>query len=84
MCEEECNKGKFLHDVVELPKRSEKPRKAGLTMLIVKPALEGIPGPIRIYHDYVDKVKYTVQALWVDEEVMAKNIRAYRDLNPSS
>ncbi len=72
--------GKFLHDILDLPKRSEKPRKTGTTMLIVSPTLEGIPAPIKLYSDYVDKVKYTVQCLWVDEEVMAKNIRAYREL----
>lgn len=73
--------GKFLHDILDLPTRSEKPRKKGLTMLAVSPTLENIPAPLRLYSDYVDKIKYTVQCLWVDEEVMAKNIRAYRDLN---
>jgi len=72
--------GKFLHDVLDLPQRSEKPRKSGLTIVIVPPLWEGVPGPIRLYRDYVDKVKFTVQCLWVDEETMAKNIRGYRDL----
>lgn len=72
--------GKFLQDILDIPKRAEKPRKTGLTMVVVSPSLEGVPGPIRLYGDYVDTVKYTIPCLWVDEEVMAKNIRGYREL----
>jgi phosphosulfolactate synthase len=72
--------GKFLHDVLELPERSQKPRKSGLTILIVPPSSEGVPAPVKALADYVDKVKFTVQCLWVEEDLMARNIKEYRDL----
>ena len=73
--------GKFLQDVLDIPKRSEKPRKTGRTVVEVSAISEGVPVQIKLLRDCVDSVKFLVHCLWVDEEVMVKTIRGYRELN---
>ena len=73
---------KFLNDIVNLPTRPGKPRKTGLTAVMLdSPWLDG-PLPImKIWAEYVDIVKFTIPNLWIDEDIVAKNIKGYRDLN---
>jgi phosphosulfolactate synthase len=73
--------GKFLQDVLDIPKRSEKPRKTGRTVVEVSAISEGVPVQIKLLRDCVDSVKFLVHCLWVDEELMVKSIRGYRELN---
>lgn len=73
--------GKFLNDVVDVPQRPAKPRKVGLTMVIAPPSPEGPSATMRLWAEYVDCVKFTVQCLFVDEDVMMRNIRGYLDLD---
>lgn len=71
---------RMMHDVLELPQRSEKPRTKGLTMAVDR-AWIGVNFPIvQAYKDYIDLVKSTAQCLWVDEKVIRKNISGYRDM----
>ncbi|HWG03790.1 MAG TPA: phosphosulfolactate synthase [Beijerinckiaceae bacterium] len=75
--------GLFMHDVLDLAKRSAKPRKTGLTMVIDRAWL-GAHSDVGIaYSDYIDLAKSTAQCLWVDEEIVLKNIRTYRERGTS-
>ncbi len=75
--------GLFMHDVLDLAKRSAKPRKNGLTMVIDRAWL-GANSDVGIaYADYIDLAKSTAQCLWVDEEIVLKNIRTYRERGTS-
>ncbi len=72
---------KFLSDIIDAPTRAGKPRKTGLTMVILKPLPEGVSPRLRLWAEFVDVVKFTIQCLWTDEDVMVRNIRGCRDLN---
>lgn len=72
--------GKLMHDVLELPRRSEKPRKKGLTMILDRGWLSATSPLVAAFHDYADIVKSTAQCLLVDEDLIRKNIQIYRDL----
>jgi phosphosulfolactate synthase len=73
---------KFLSDVIDAPKRAGKPRKTGLTMVVINtPWIDGPLPLLRIWAEYVDLVKFTIPNLWADEEIVVKNIKGYRDLN---
>ena len=70
---------RLMHDVLDLPQRAEKPRKKGLTM-VIDIAWFGATSPlVAAYKDYVDCVKSTARCLWVDEDLIRKNIKTYRD-----
>ena len=70
---------RLMHDVLDLPQRAEKPRKKGLTM-VIDIAWFGASSPlVAAYKDYVDCVKSTARCLWVDEDLIRKNIKTYRD-----
>jgi phosphosulfolactate synthase len=70
---------RLMHDVLDLPQRAEKPRKKGLTM-VIDIAWFGATSPlVAAYKDYVDCVKSTARCLWVDEDLIRKNIKIYRD-----
>ena len=71
--------GKMMHDFLELPQRSPKPRKKGLTM-VIDIAWFGASSPmVAGYKEYIDCVKSTARCLWVDEDIVRANIKAYRD-----
>jgi phosphosulfolactate synthase len=68
-----------MHDILDLPRRSEKPRKKGLTM-VIDIAWFGATSPlVAAYKDYIDCVKSTARCLWVDEDLIRRNIQIYRD-----
>jgi phosphosulfolactate synthase len=68
-----------MHDILDLPQRAEKPRKKGLTM-VIDIAWFGATSPlVAAYKDYIDCVKSTARCLWVDEDLIRKNIKIYRD-----
>lgn len=70
---------RLMHDVLELPERAEKPRNKGLTM-VIDIAWFGVSSPlVAAYKDYIDCVKSTARCLWVDEDLIRKNIKTYRD-----
>jgi phosphosulfolactate synthase len=70
---------RMMHDILDLPQRAEKPRKKGLTM-VIDIAWFGATSPlVAAYKDYVDCVKSTARCLWVDEDLIRKNIKIYRD-----
>ena len=70
---------RLMHDILELPERSEKPRKKGLTM-VIDIAWFGATSPlVAAYKDYIDCVKSTARCLWVDEDLIRRNIQTYRD-----
>ena len=70
---------RLMHDILDLPQRAEKPRKKGLTM-VIDIAWFGASSPlVAAYKDYVDCVKSTARCLWVDEDLIRKNIKTYRD-----
>ena len=70
---------RLMHDVLDLPQRAEKPRKKGLTM-VIDIAWFGATSPlVAAYRDYIDCVKSTARCLWVDEDLIRKNIKTYRD-----
>jgi phosphosulfolactate synthase len=74
---------RLMHDVLDLPQRTERPRDKGLTMILDR-GWNGAKGPIlEAYSDYIDVAKSTAQCLWVDEEIIKRNIAAYRDLGIS-
>ena len=69
----------LMHDILDLPQRAERPRKKGLTM-VIDIAWFGATSPlVAAYKDYVDCVKSTARCLWVDEDLIRKNIKIYRD-----
>lgn len=70
---------RLMHDFLELPQRSEKPRKKGLTMVIDIAWFEASSRMVAGYKDYIDCVKSTARCLWVDEDIVRQNIRSYRD-----
>ena len=68
-----------MHDVLDLPQRAERPRNKGLTM-VIDIAWFGATSPlVAAYKDYIDCVKSTARCLWVDEELIRKNIMTYRN-----
>jgi phosphosulfolactate synthase len=69
-----------MHDILELAQRSEKPRRKGLTMIIDRAWIGATSSLVAAYKDYIDLVKSTAQCLWVDEEIIRKNMKTYRDL----
>jgi phosphosulfolactate synthase len=70
---------RLMHDILDLPQRAEKPRKKGLTM-VIDIAWFGATSPlVAAYRDYFDCVKSTARCLWVDEDLIRKNIKIYRD-----
>ena len=70
---------RLMHDILDLPQRAERPRKKGLTM-VIDIAWFGATSPlVSAYKDYVDCVKSTARCLWVDEDLIRKNIKIYRD-----
>ena len=70
---------RLMHDILDLPQRAEKPRKKGLTM-VIDIAWFGATSPlVAAYRDYIDCVKSTARCLWVDEDLIRKNIKTYRD-----
>ena len=70
---------RLMHDILDLPRRAEKPRKKGLTM-VIDIAWFGATSPlVAAYKDYIDCVKSTARCLWVDEDLIRKNIKIYRD-----
>ena len=70
---------RLMHDVLDLPQRAERPRKKGLTM-VIDIAWFGATSPLVVaYKDYIDCVKSTARCLWVDEELIRKNIMTYRN-----
>ncbi len=71
---------RLMHDILELPQRSEKPRKKGVTMVLDRSWLGATSGIVAAYKDYIDCVKSTAQCLWVDEKIIKKNIKVYREL----
>jgi phosphosulfolactate synthase len=71
---------RLMHDVLELPKRAEKPRTKGLTMVLDRAWVNASSPLVEAYKDYIDLAKSTAQCLWVDEEIIRRNIRMYRDL----
>jgi phosphosulfolactate synthase len=73
---------KFLSDIIDVPQRAGKPRKTGLTMVVLDtPWIDGPLPLLRMWAEYIDLVKFPIPCLWVDEEIMVKNIKGYRDLN---
>ncbi|MBI2985697.1 MAG: phosphosulfolactate synthase [Deltaproteobacteria bacterium] len=71
---------RMMHDILELPQRSEKPRKKGLTMVLDRAWVGAGSSIVAAYKDYIDLVKSTAQCLWVDEKIIQKNMKAYRRL----
>jgi phosphosulfolactate synthase len=71
---------RLMHDILELAQRSEKPRRKGLTMIVDRAWIGATSSLVAAYKDYIDLVKSTAQCLWVDEEIIRKNMKAYRDL----
>ena len=71
---------RLMHDILELAQRSEKPRRKGLTMIVDRAWIGATSSLVGAYKDYIDLVKSTAQCLWVDEEIIRKNMKAYRDL----
>jgi len=72
----------FMSDIIDTPKRAGKPRKTGRTIVVLDtPYIDGPLPTLRLWAEYVDQVKFPIPSLWVDEEVMERNIRGYRDLN---
>ena len=69
----------LLADVLDLAKRSEKPRKKGLTMVVDRAWIGANSDIGQAYGDYIDLAKSTAQCLWVREDIIRKNIKAYRD-----
>jgi phosphosulfolactate synthase len=70
---------RLMHDILELPQRTERPRKKGMTM-VIDIAWFGATSPlVAAYRDYIDCVKSTARCLWVDEDLIRKNIKIYRD-----
>ena len=70
---------RLMHDILELPERSERPRKKGLTM-VIDIAWFGATSPlVAAYREYIDCVKSTARCLWVDEDLIQRNIKTYRD-----
>lgn len=70
---------RLMHDILDLPQRTERPRKKGLTM-VIDIAWFGASSPlVAAYRDYIDCVKSTARCLWVDEDLIQKNIKTYRD-----
>ena len=70
---------RLMHDVLDLPQRAEKPRKKGLTMVIDIAWFGATSSLVAAYRDYIDCVKSTARCLWVDEDLIRKNIKTYRD-----
>jgi phosphosulfolactate synthase len=72
----------FLSDIIDTPKRAGKPRKTGRTLVVLDtPSIDGPLPTLRLWAEYVDLVKFPIPSLWVDEEVMVRNIQGYRELN---
>jgi len=71
---------RLMQDILDLPQRSEKPRKKGLTMIIDRAWLGATSSVTEAYKDYMDCIKSTAPCLWVEEEIIKKNIKVYRDL----
>ncbi|MBI4527222.1 MAG: phosphosulfolactate synthase [Deltaproteobacteria bacterium] len=71
---------RLMHDILELPQRSEKPRKKGLTMVLDRAWIAAGSELVAAYKDYIDLAKSTAQCLWVDEAIIRRNIKTYRDL----
>jgi phosphosulfolactate synthase len=70
---------RLMHDILELPQRTERPRKKGMTM-VIDIAWFGASSPlVAAYRDYIDCVKSTARCLWVDEDLIRENIKIYRD-----
>ena len=70
---------RLMHDILDLPQRSEKPRKKGMTM-VIDIAWFGATSPlVAAYKDYIDCAKSTARCLWVDEDLIRQNIQIYRD-----
>jgi phosphosulfolactate synthase len=70
---------RLMHDILELPQRTERPRKKGMTM-VIDIAWFGATSPlVAAYRDYIDCVKSTARCLWVDEDLIRENIKIYRD-----
>jgi phosphosulfolactate synthase len=70
---------RMMHDILELPQRSEKPRKKGLTMVLDISWFGANSRLVAAYRDYFDLVKSTARCLWVDEDIIRQNIKTYRD-----
>jgi phosphosulfolactate synthase len=70
---------RLMHDILELPQRAEKPRKKGLTMVIDIAWFGATSALVGAYKDYIDCVKSTARCLWVDEDLIRKNVTTYRD-----
>jgi phosphosulfolactate synthase len=71
---------RLMHDILEVPQRSEKPRKKGITMIVDRAYIGATSELVRCYKDFIDCVKSTAQCLWVDEEIIRENLRIYRSL----
>lgn len=75
--------GRLMHDVLDLPQRTERPRDRGLTMIMDRAWLGASSPVLEAYADYIDVAKSTAQCLWVDEEIIRRNIQTYRNLGIS-
>lgn len=71
---------RFLEGVVTSHQRQGKPRTRGLTMVIDAIGSAARSPYVQAVADYIDRVKLTQQTIWVPEDVVVANIRAYRDL----
>ena len=71
---------RLMHDILELPQRSEKPRKKGLTIVVDRAWFGATSQRTAGYKDYIDWVKSTSPCLWVEEVIVQKNIKKYRDI----
>ncbi|MFB3886506.1 MAG: phosphosulfolactate synthase [Thermodesulfobacteriota bacterium] len=72
--------GRFLQDIFEIPKRQEKPRKKGITVVIDSGWRNARSELVANSAPYFDVVKSTVPCLYMDENFVRKNIEAYRNL----
>ena len=74
---------RLMHDFLDLPKRAEKPRKSGLTMIIDRGWLGADGVMLAAYKDFIDLAKSTAPCLWVEEDIIRRNTQKYRDLGIS-
>jgi len=76
----QATKRRFMSDFLELPQRSDKPRKFGLTMFMDNQGGSQVNSPaVQNYGDFIDIVKLPSQCMLVDEEQIRGNIGRYRD-----
>ncbi|MFB9950510.1 phosphosulfolactate synthase [Rhizobium puerariae] len=68
-----------LHDLIDFPPRSEKPRRRGITMIIDETSFGARNPELMAYADFIDLVKMTIPGVWISDQTFRENLKLYRN-----